>query len=244
MAPAHGRPRRSKFRLGATALIAAALSAGAPQAPAADAAPTVMRILVVYGPGHSAIGLERDGHYYYWDPGGSYGEELTRCRNAGQVSAAMGACNHLLAFDWEALETGRRNDVFTGPIARFMHVLSVYHSNGSHASKVYTVTLDEATGERAWEMVRRGRELAGEAAFATDRQPFFCVKAVTEFLRALGGRFADIDSPWRPGRLEAELARLGLAPSHSFTRSSPEITGFVNGLRRSARGAVSASGGR
>jgi len=196
---------------------------------------THVDVVVVYGPGHSAVHLERGGRHLYWDPGGSYGEQRIRCRNQGSTAAALGACQHYDGYDWDALEGGRENDVFSGRVAELMHVLSLYHLEGSYRSLVFGFDLDGETGERAWQLIDRGRAQGPAAPFKTDRPPFFCVKAVTEYLHELGGRFADLPSPWRPGQLEDALRDLGLVPSGPYTPRSAAIRAYIESIHRGGR---------
>ncbi len=196
---------------------------------------TLMRVLVVFGsPGHSSVHLQRDGQQLYWDPGGAYGTEKDDCLEYN----SDGFCSRFDGFPLARLKRNRRFDVFFGDDADLLRVISVYHLDGDVKSQVYRFELYGDRGQRAWDLLYQGRLKGREAPFGTDRNPMFCVKAVTEYLAELGGQFEDMPSPWFPSDLAEQMALLGAKPSHVYTLHDPEILAYIRRVRREAGLAV------
>ena len=62
----------------------------------------------------------------------------------------------------------------------------------------------------------------------------FCTKAVSSYLRQLGGNLSDFPSLWRPEALADELARRGHGVRQGYTLNSPSIQHYIDRVRRSA----------
>ena len=192
---------------------------------------TLMRVLVVFGaPGHSSVHLQRGGQQLYWDPGGAYGTEKDDCLEYNSDSF----CGRFDGFPLERLKRNRRFDVFVGDDADLMRVVSIYHLDGDVKSQVYHFELHGDMGRRAWDLVHRGWAEGRRARFRTDRNPMFCVKAVTEYLAELGGEFKGMPRPWFPSELAEEMARLGAKPSHVYRLNDPAVTSYIAQTRREA----------
>jgi len=197
----------------------------------AEHASVQLNIVVVYGiPGHSAVHLQRGSQQLYWDPGGFYGTEYDNCVEFNSA----GACRRFRGFPWEHLKTSRRNDVFLGDNADLLQILSIYHLDGDPGSEIYTITLNGALAERAWQLLDEGRRHGHKAAFRTDRQPMFCVKAVAAYLDALGGDFKDMPRPWFPRLLAAELQKRDIALTASYSINSAAIEQYIDNTRQAA----------
>ncbi len=192
---------------------------------------TLMRVLVVFGaPGHSSVHLQRDGQQLYWDPGGAYGTEKDDCLEYNSDDF----CGRFNGFPLERLKRNRRFDVFFGDDADLMRVVSIYHLDGDVKSQVYHFELHGNMGRRAWDLLHQGWLKGRQARFRTDRNPMFCVKAVTEYLAELGGEFKGMPSPWFPSDLAEEMARRGARPSRVYKLHDPAVTSYIAQTRRKA----------
>jgi hypothetical protein len=187
-----------------------------------------VNIVIVYGiPGHSAVHLQRESQQLYWDPGGFYGTEYDNCVEFN----SPGACRRFQGFPWEHLKAARRNDVFSGKDASLMQILSIYHLDGDPRSEIYTIKLKGDQAEHAWQLLDDGRKRGREAAFKTNRQPMFCVKAVADYLNELGGSFEDMPHPWLPRRLAAELQQRRIFVTASYSINTPLIQQHIDNTR-------------
>lgn len=220
------RPRLPAFLIGL--LVLATVLGATP----AWAQPTVLRVIVLHGyPGHTGVHLERGDERYYWDPGGNYGQELDECLQR----YADGYCRQWYAgFAWEDIKAARRHDVVRGSAADLFQVLAIEMLDYESAMDVFTFRLEGETAQRAWRIIHDGAEQGSNAAFTTSRAPMFCTKAVSSYLRQLGGDLSDLPSLWRPDALASELARRGHGVRQGYTLNSPPIQRYIDRARRTA----------
>ncbi|MBI3570730.1 MAG: hypothetical protein HY082_06450 [Gammaproteobacteria bacterium] len=200
--------------------------------PSAWAQSTVLRVIVLHGhPGHTSVHLTRGNQQYYWDPGGNYGQELDECLQ----QHTNGYCRQWYAgFAWEDIKAARRHDIVRGPAADLSQVLAIEMLDYESVVDVFTFQLKGETAQRAWQIIRDGAEQGSHAAFTTSRAPMFCTKAVSSYLRQLGGDLSDFPSLWRPDALTDELAQRGHGVRQSYTLNSPPIQHYIDRVRRAA----------
>lgn len=200
--------------------------------PSAWAQSTVLRVIVLHGhPGHTSVHLTRGNQQYYWDPGGNYGQELDECLQ----QYTNGYCRQWYAgFAWEDIKAARRHDIVRGPAADLFQVLAIEMLDYESTMDVFTFQLEGETAQRAWRIIRDGAEQGSHAAFTTSRAPMFCTKAVSSYLRQLGGDLSDFPSLWRPDALAGELTRRGYGMRQSYTLNSPPIQHHIDRVRRAA----------
>ena len=193
---------------------------------------TVLRVIVLHGhPGHTSVHLTRGNQQYYWDPGGNYGQELDECLQ----QHVAGYCRQWYAgFAWEDIKSARRHDIVRGPAADLFQVLAIEMLDYESTMDVFTFQLEGETAQRAWRIIHDGAEQGNHAAFTTSRAPMFCTKAVSSYLRQLGGNLSDFPSLWRPDALAGELTRRGHAVRQSYTLNSPSIRHHIDRVRRTA----------
>lgn len=200
--------------------------------PPAWSQPTVLRVIVLHGhPGHTSVHLTRGNQQYYWDPGGNYGQELEEClqTHSGQY------CRQWYAgFSLDDIKAARRHDIVRGPAANLFQVLAIELLDYESAVDVFTFQLKGETAKRAWQIIRDGAEQGSHAAFTTSRAPMFCTKAVSSYLRQLGGDLSDFPSLWRPDALADELTQRGHGVRQSYTLNSPLIRHHIDRVRRIA----------
>lgn len=193
---------------------------------------TVLRVIVLHGhPGHTSVHLTRGNEQQYWDPGGNYGQELEEClqTHSGQY------CRQWYAgFSWDDIKAARRHDIVRGPAANLFQVLATGLLDYESAADVFTVRLEGETAQRAWQIIRDGAEQGSHAAFTTSRAPMFCTKAVSNYLRQLGGDLSDFPSLWRPDALADELTQRGHGARQGYTLNSPPIQHYIDRVRRAA----------
>ena len=196
------------------------------------AQPTVLRVIVLHGyPGHTGVHLERGNARYYWDPGGNYGQELDECLQ----QYTDGYCRQWYAgFAWEDIKAARRHDVVRGPAADLFQVLAIEMLDYESTMDVFTFQLEGETAQRAWRIIHDGAEQGNHAAFTTSRAPMFCTKAVSSYLRQLGGNLGVLPSLWRPDALAGELTRRSHGMRQSYTLNSPSIRHHIDRVRRTA----------
>ena len=196
------------------------------------AQPTVLRVIVLHGhPGHTSVHLMRGNQQYYWDPGGNYGQELDECLQ----QHTDGYCRQWYAgFAWEDIKAARRHDIVRGPAADLSQVLAIEMLDYESAVDVFTFQLEGETAQRAWQIIHDGAEQGSHAAFTTSRAPMFCTKAVSSYLRQLGGDLSDFPSLWRPEALASELAQRGHGVRQDYTLNSPPIQHYIDRMRRAA----------
>ena len=201
-------------------------------APSSWAQSTVLRVIVLHGhPGHTSVHLTRGNQQYYWDPGGNYSQELDEClqTHSGQY------CRQWYAgFAWEDIKAARRHDIVRGPAADLFQVLAIEMLDYESAVDVFTFQLEGETAQRAWQITRDGAEQGSHVAFTTSRAPMFCTKAVSSYLRQLGGNLSDFPSLWRPETLASELTQRGHGVRQSYTLNSPPIQHYIDRVRRAA----------
>jgi hypothetical protein len=191
------------------------------------AEPTQMTVMVVYGaPGHSSIHLKNASGELYWDPGGAFGTEYDDCRE----DSSEKYCQRFAGFPWHSLKNNRKNDVFMGDSANLMRVISTYHLDGDDKTQIYQFQLNQQQSNKAWAMLGQN----GTSDFETDRNPMFCVKAVTEFLENIGGQFTGIKHPWYPEELGQDLIRLGAKPNQTFSIEHEAVQNYVQQTRQKA----------
>ena len=193
---------------------------------------TVLRIIVLHGhPGHTSVHLMRGNQQYYWDPGGNYGQELDECLQ----QHTDGYCRQWYAgFAWEDIKAARRHDIIRGPAADLSQVLAIEMLDYESAVDVFTFQLEGESARRAWQIIHDGAEQGSHAAFATSRAPMFCTKAVSSYLRQLGGDLSDFPSLWRPDALASELTQRGHGVRQDYTLNSPPIQHHIDRVRRTA----------
>lgn len=196
------------------------------------AQPTVLRVIVLHGhPGHTSVHLTRGSQQYYWDPGGNYGQELEECL---QTHSEQYCRQWYAGFSWDNIKAARRHDIIRGPAADLLQVLAIEVLDYESAVDVFTFQLKGETAQRAWQVMRDGAEQGSHAGFTTSRAPMFCTKAVSSYLRQLGGDLNDFPSLWRPDALSDELMRRGYGMRQSYTLNSPLIRHHIDRVRRIA----------
>lgn len=193
---------------------------------------TVLRVIVLHGhPGHTSVHLTRGNQQYYWDPGGNYGQELDECLQ----QHTNGYCRQWYAgFAWEDIKAVRRHDIVRGPAADLFQVLAIEMLDYESTMNVFTFQLEGEIAQRAWQIIHDGAEQGSHAAFTTSRAPMFCTKAVSSYLRQLGGGLSDFPSLWRPEALASELTQRGHGVRQSYTLNSPPIRHYIDRVRRAA----------
>lgn len=193
---------------------------------------TVLRVIVLHGhPGHTSVHLTRGSQQYYWDPGGNYGQELEECL---QTHSERYCRQWYAGFSWDNIKAARRHDIVRGPAADLLQVLAIEMLDYESMVDVFTFQLKGETAQHAWQIIRDGAEQGSHAAFTTSRAPMFCTKAVSSYLRELGGDLGDFPSLWRPDALADELTRRGYGMRQRYTLDSPLIRHHIDRVRRIA----------
>lgn len=191
---------------------------------------TVLRVIVLHGyPGHTGVHLTRGNEQQYWDPGGNYGQELEACLQAH----AEKYCRQWYAgFSWDDIRAARRHDVFSGRAAQLMQVLAVEVLDYEGPVDVFTYRLEGDVARRAWRILHEGATQGAGAAFATSHPPMFCTRAVSSYLREIGGPFSDLSSYWRPTRLAEALQQRAGTSHTTYTLRTPTIQSYISTARK------------
>ncbi len=191
-----------------------------------------LRVIVLHGyPGHTGVHLTYGNEQYYWDPGGNYGQELDEC----QQTLAENYCRQWYAgFPWDEIKAARRHDVLSGRSAGLMQVLAVEVLDYESPVDVFTFRLTDQAAQRAWQIIQDGAARGGSAAFTTSYPPMLCARAVSAYLRQIGGPFGDLPSYWRPEALARALRPRADGSGETYTLHSPPIQSHINAARRAA----------
>lgn len=198
--------------------------------PSSWAQSTILRIIVLHGyPGHTGVHLTRGSDQQYWDPGGNYGQEQEECL---QTHAEKYCRQWYAGFSWDDIKAARRHDVFSGRAARLMQVLAVEVLDYEGPVDVFTYRLEGEPARRAWQILHEGATKGAAAAFATRHAPMFCTRAVSSYLREIGGPFSGLSLYWRPTRLAEVLHKRTNVSRETYTLRTPTIQRYINTARK------------